>query len=137
MNPIKLARDRALESRQRLRAQLGATHDRLLPSRLTSDARNAVEQRIRDTGQSVRDHIANHPVQTSLFVSALLAWIFRKPLLRVAPPAARAAYDWLAGYATANINVPDDAYETDSAGESYDDDERDVHHTASDDEAPI
>ena len=97
LDRLTTVRDAAREARARLAQQAGATRDRLLPSRLTADARLAAEQRMRTAVADTADHIRSNKVETAVTVGAVIAWIFRKPLLRVAPPAARSAYNWLAG----------------------------------------
>ncbi len=96
---LRLAAAKQLSDDQRARLQrrLSATRARLLPSRLKFDATQAIEQRIADTAKLGVDQIKAHPVLAGAGVAAVLAWLFRSPLIEHGPDTARRGWDWVAG----------------------------------------
>ncbi len=94
LDAAKLAAD---IQRQRLQQRMGATRVRLSPSRLTFDATQAIEQRVSDTAKLGVDQVKAHPVLAGVGVAAILAWLFRAPLIEDGPDTARRGWDWFAG----------------------------------------
>ena len=88
----------AVAQRQRLRARLDATLPRLKPARLKFDAEQKVEQVISDSAQKAVGQVKAHPVATGFGIAAIIAWIFREPLLQHGPTKLRTAYDWLTSH---------------------------------------
>lgn len=105
MNPlldtIAKAHAEAQRNRRALKGQLDATRQRLLPGQIKSDVRHAAETHVRNAVRETGEQVRAHPVLTVFGLAALLAWIFRKPLLRHGPPALRDGYAWLSGHAVA------------------------------------
>lgn len=87
----------ALARRLRVKTGLGAVKARLTPSRLVADGKRHVRDQAKAVATESKAHVRAHPVLTAAVVGGLAAWVFRKPLLRFAPPLARRGYDWLAG----------------------------------------
>lgn len=96
---LRLASAKQLSDDQRARLQqrLSATRARLLPSRLKFDATQAIEQRISDTAKLGVDQVKAHPVLAGAGVAAVLAWLFRAPLIEHGPDMARRGWDWVSG----------------------------------------
>lgn len=87
----------ALARRARLKAGTEAIKARLMPSRLVSDGKKHVAAQAKSAVAEGKAHVRAHPVMTAAVVTGLVAWIFRKPLLKFAPPLLGQGYDWLAG----------------------------------------
>jgi hypothetical protein len=87
----------ALARRARLKAGTEAIKARLMPARLISDGKQHVTAQAKLVVADSKARVRAHPVVTATIVTGLLAWIFRKPLLRYAPPMLSRGYDWLAG----------------------------------------
>lgn len=94
---LAVASREALARRVRLKAGFGAVKARLAPSRLVADGKRHIADQARAVAAESKAHVRAHPVLTAAVVGGLAAWVFRKPLLRFAPPLARRGYDWLAG----------------------------------------
>lgn len=87
----------AKEQRERLKLRVAVTRDRLSPQRLLNDARTEAEHQVRATATSVVTEVQAHPVRTALLGSAVLAWVFRRPLLDHGPSWMRSAYAVVSG----------------------------------------
>lgn len=94
---LEAASREALARRARLKAGTEALKARLMPSRLVSDGKAHVSAQAKSAVAESKAHVRAHPVVTAAVVGGLMAWIFRKPLLRFAPPLLGRSYDWLAG----------------------------------------
>lgn len=101
MSPLETRLDQAsrvaLAHRARLTAGVKATRERLQPARLMDDGKRRARETANALVADSKAHVAAHPVMVSAAVAALAAWIFRKPLLRHAPPLVSRGYAWLAG----------------------------------------
>ena len=91
------ASDAALAQRARLLKQVSATRDRLMPARLIDDAKAGARAQVSALKQDSIAHVRAHPFLTALGVTALAAWVVRKPLLAHGPDALKNGYDWLSG----------------------------------------
>jgi hypothetical protein len=96
----------AKAQRARLKARLAATRDRLILQRLLNDARAEAERQVRTTASDAVAEVKAHPVRTALLGGAVLAWIFRHPLMDHGPQWIKRAYNLVAGrLALADDNV--------------------------------
>ncbi|QJQ32800.1 hypothetical protein GV829_10390 [Sphingomonas lacunae] len=102
----------ALARRARLKAGAAAIRQRLAPTRLVQDGKTHVATQAKAVVADGEARVRAHPFMAGLLVSGLLAWIFRKPLLRYAPPLAQRGYDWLAGKLPFS-EIGAEGYETD------------------------
>ena len=94
---VAQATQNAQSQRQRLRAQIDTTRDRLKPARLVEDAKGFAGEQARHLQQDAINHVRTHPVSTGFSALAVVAWMARKPLLARAPAAIKRTYYWLAG----------------------------------------
>ncbi len=96
---LRLAAAKLMSDNQRARLhyRLNATRARLLPSRLKFDATQAVEQRISDTAKLGVDQVKAHPILAGAGVAAIIAWLFRAPLIEHGPDMADRSWNWVAG----------------------------------------
>ena len=101
MSPLETRLDQAsrtaLAHRLRLATGVAAARQRLQPSRLIDDGKRRAKETATALVSDSKAHVAAHPALVSAGVAVLAAWIFRKPLLRHAPPLFNRGYDWLAG----------------------------------------
>lgn len=97
MERLEQASRRALAHRARLKAGTEAIKARLAPGRLIGDGKLHVAAQAKSVMADGQARVRAHPVVTAAVVTGLLGWVFRKPLLRYAPPVAQRGYDWLAG----------------------------------------
>jgi hypothetical protein len=108
---------RAAAHRARIKAGTAAIRARLAPARLVNDGKAHVQAQAKAVAADGHARIRAHPVATAAIFAGLLAWIFRKPLLKHAPPLAQRSYDWLAG----KLPFSEIGAETESPN-TYDDD---------------
>ena len=94
---LEEASRRASAHRARIKAGSAAIKARLTPARLVSDGKAQVQAQAKAVMADGHARVRAHPVATAAIFAAVLAWVFRKPLLRHAPPLAQRGYDWLAG----------------------------------------
>lgn len=94
---LDTASQRAAMQRRRLRQVASTVRDRLMPARLADDAKTGARAHIAGLKQDTVAHIRTHPVRTVLGLTALLAWMLRKPLMNHAPSAISRAYAVLSG----------------------------------------
>ena len=94
---LTAAQAAAQRDRARLRASLSATRERIAPKRLAADTLAVAKQEIAQIGSETLAHAKRHRIAIGFSGAAAVAWLLRRPLLRLAPPAARTGYAWLAG----------------------------------------
>lgn len=105
--------DAAKQQRERLKSRITATRDRLTPQRLVVDARVEAEQQIRATASDIASEVRAHPVRTGLLGAALLAWVFRHPLIDHGPAWVKRAYALVSGRQAAVDDDDDDEFNED------------------------
>ncbi len=94
---VEAAGERAAASRQHLLASIDTTRARLTPARLKADALGSVKTGLNSAGREIVAHARAHPVRIGFGVAALLAWIFRRPIIAHAPGLLQRGYGWAAG----------------------------------------
>lgn len=99
----------AKAQRDRLKLRVTATRDRLTPQRLLSDARTEAEQQVRAATGSIVAEVKSHPVRTALLGGAVVAWIFRHPLIDHGPPWLKNSYALLSGRRAVASDAGDEA----------------------------
>lgn len=97
----------ALAQRLRLKSGVAATRSRLMPGRLVADGKRHVSDQAKALVSDSKAHVAAHPAITAAVAGGILAWVFRKPLLKYAPPLAQRGYDWLSGKLPFSQIVPE------------------------------
>lgn len=91
------AKQSATAQRSRLRQAAAHMRERLTPGRLVSDAKTGAREQLVTLKNDSIAHARAHPLLTLLGVTAILAWVARKPLMAHAPAAAERTYAWLSG----------------------------------------
>ncbi|MCC7394383.1 MAG: hypothetical protein IT553_05970 [Sphingomonadaceae bacterium] len=94
---VEAAGERAAASRQHLLSSIGATRARLTPARLKADAAKSAKTSLTTARREMIAHVRAHPVRIGFGIAALLAWIFRRPLIAHAPGLLQRGYGWAAG----------------------------------------
>lgn len=94
---LEEAKRTAIQNRDRFKASIIATRDRLQPKQLGKDAVNAATQELRAIGSDSIAHARRHPVAVGAAILVGCAWLLRRPILRMAPPVARSVYGWISG----------------------------------------
>ena len=94
---VEAAGERAAASRQHLLASIDTTRARLTPARLKADALGSAKTGLTSAGREIVAHARAHPVRIGFGVAALLAWIFRRPIIAHAPGLLQRTYGWAAG----------------------------------------
>ena len=110
---LTAASAQAAAQRDRLISQAKATRDRVMPARLIEDAKSGAKAQVHALRQDSIAHGRAHPIATALGVTALAAWVARKPLLAHGPDALKNGYDWLSGkLAFSELDLDDAEYDS-------------------------
>ncbi len=94
---VEAAGQRAAASRQNLLSSIDTTRARLTPARLKADALDSAKTGLTTARREIVTHARSHPVRIGFGIAALLAWVFRRPIIAHAPVMLQRGYGWAAG----------------------------------------